>query len=388
VSLHRNNPSSHSCHICHGQDVCLVKGFASLTQVTSDCRPWKKEGGLGICRSCGFVQKIADEAFLSDCEEIYKTYTVYYQADGQEQRVFEQSRGLSRTRSESILIQLMAKFVFPSEGTLLDFGCGNGNLLKSFSGLFPHWTLSGLEFNEKNRGAIEGIAHVNAFYSCGLMDVPGCFDMISMIHCLEHMVEPIQFLQQVREKLHPGGFVLIEMPDYNRNPFDLIIADHCTHFDVHSIQHLLEQCGFEPIIVSTDFVPKEITVLARENDKRGKTTLITAAKDSQRRLVEAIAWLKENVARATHIAAREALGVFGTSIAGTWLYNEIPEKVDFFVDEDPSRIGKRFMNRPVYHPGHLPDKGSVFIPLPYGIAREISKRLRSYGNRFIIPPPW
>jgi SAM-dependent methyltransferase len=386
MKLHGVDPFGPSCHICQRGEIVLVDAFSSLKQVTSDCRPWKSGGGLGICKSCGFVQKIADDSFLSDCDEIYQTYAVYHQADGQEQRVFEQSQGVSRTRSESILSQLQAQYKLPPEGTLLDFGCGNGNLLKSFSRLFPNWTLSGLEFDEKNRGVIEEIAHVHAFHSCALPDVPGRFDMISMIHCLEHMIKPVRFLRQVREKLNPGGFVLVEIPDYTRNPFDLVIADHCTHFDVCSVSCLLEQCGFEQLVVATEFVPKEITLLVRENDQDKGGPPTTAAKDSQRRLAKAIAWLGENIASATRIAARGPLGVFGTSIAGTWLYNEMKEKVAFFVDEDPARIGKRFMNRPIYHPSALPNEGAVYIPLPYEIAKEIAERLRIYGDRFVIPP--
>lgn len=389
MSFYKNNQCVYSCHICHEQGVILLEEFASLVQVTSDCRPWKRDGKLGVCRSCGFVQKIADKAFLSDCEEIYRNYAVYYQADGQEQKVFEQS-GLSLSRSESILVQLLKKkHEFPVEGTLLDIGCGNGNFLNSFSRLCPYWALSGLEFDEKNRCTIEEIPHVETFYTCDLKDVSGRFDMISMIHCLEHMVDPVRYLQQVKEKLNSKGFVLIEIPDHTQNPFDLVVADHCTHFDVNTIQSLLENSGFEAIIISTEFVPKEITVLARKSDN-GKCVAtvapVTTVDCCYDRLIKSIAWLKEIIASASCVANRHTLGIFGTSIAGVWLYNEIPGQVSFFVEEDLARVDKFFMNRKVYHSSNLPDKGSVFIPLPYGIARGISDRLKIYGDRFVTPP--
>lgn len=113
MSPHSVNQSLPSCHVCQTRDVVLLENFASLKQVTSDCRPWISRGKLGICRSCGFVQKITDAAFLKDCEEIYRTYAVYYQAEGKEQKVFEQSRGLSLTRSESILLQLLKQNALP-----------------------------------------------------------------------------------------------------------------------------------------------------------------------------------------------------------------------------------------------------------------------------------
>lgn len=379
--------SDKTCHVCQSPDMQVIGEFSSLAQVTSDCRPWKRGGQLGICLSCGFVQKITDDAFLRDCEAIYRSYEVYYQAGGEEQKVFDQSRGLSMSRSESILAQLLKENKLPFSGTLLDVGCGNGNLLKSFSKHCPQWSLSGLEFDEKNRNAVEAIAHVDQFYSCDLSKVPASFDLISMIHCLEHISDPRRFLLLVKEKLNRDGMVLIEIPDYTQNPFDLVIADHCTHFDVCAIRQLLEQCGFEPVLVSTEFVSKEITVLARVNDEVKETTRMTSVQDSQRRLSEAIAWLIENIACATRIADHEELGIFGTSIAGVWLYNEIPERVSFFVDEDEARIGRSFLERKVYHPRKLPNQGQVFIPLPHKIAGGIAARLNIYGDRFIIPPP-
>jgi hypothetical protein len=114
----------------------------------------------------------------------------------------------------------------------------------------------------------------------------------------------------------------------------------------------------------------------------------TALEDSHRRLLSAIAWLKENIACASRIAGHDDLGIFGTSIAGAWLYNEMPDQIAFFVDEDPDRINKLFLGHPVYHPKNLPDKGAVFIPLPYEVASGISARMKIYGDRFFIPPPF
>lgn len=381
---------TNKCHICQAENILPIEEFKCLAQVTSDCRPWKRGGKLGICRSCGFVQKIADDAFMRDCEEIYRTYAVYYQADGQEQKVFEQSKGLSQSRSESILTQLLKQNTIPASGTLLDVGCGNGNLLRSFSKLYPSWILSGLEFDEKNRAPIEKIENVRAFYSCDLMDIAGQFDMISMIHCLEHIVDPVHFLRKVKDKLTSQGLLLIEIPTYTLNPFDLVIADHCMHLDMNNIKNLLERYGFEIILASTDIVPKEMTILARKNvvSKTMLSVSETVLEDSRRGLLSAIAWLKENIACASRIAHHDELGIFGTSISGTWLYNEIPDQIAFFVDEDQDRINKLFLGRPVYHPKNLPDKGAVYIPLPHVVASGIAERLKIYGDRFFIPPPF
>jgi len=379
---------ANKCHICHSGKILHIEEFTSLAQVTSDCRPWKRGGKLGICRSCGSVQKIADESFMRDCEEIYKTYAIYYQAGGEEQKVFEQSNGVSRSRSESILVQLLNRDAIPATGTLLDVGCGNGNLLRSFSKLCPSWNLSGSEFDEQNKALIEKIEHVEAFYSCDVKDIAGKFDMISMVHLLEHIVDPIHLIHKVKEKLNPMGLLLIEVPTYTRNPFDLIITDHCTHFEIDKLTNILGYCGFEIVIASTSIVPKEITILARKNVVLSTTLSVSekSIEDSHWGLLKAVTWLKENIACASQIAEHEELGIFGTSIAGVWMYNEIPEKISFFVDEDSDRINKLFLCRQVYHPENIPEKGIVFIPQPREIASGISERLKINRDRFYIPP--
>ncbi len=300
----------------------------------------------------------------------------------------DQSKGLSQSRSESILVQIQNQVLIPEAGTLLDVGCGNGNLLRSFSKLYPSWKLSGLEFDDQNRSCIEKINNVSAFYSCDLSAIAEQFDMISMIHCLEHIINPVDFLLKVKDNLGPQGLLLIEIPSYTFNPFDLVIADHCTHLDMNNLKKLIECSGFEIVFASTEIVPKEMTLLARKNSE-SKTLLPiseTALANSHRGLVAAIAWLKKIISSASQIATYDELGVFGTSIAGTWLYNEMPDNVSFFVDEDPDRINRSFLGRPVYHPDNIPEKSVVFIPLPPVFASGIAERLKIYGNRFVLPP--
>jgi len=44
-------------------------------------------------------------------------------------------------RSERLLRRLLAECSLPTHGRLLDIGCGNGVLLRTFSAIAPDWTL-------------------------------------------------------------------------------------------------------------------------------------------------------------------------------------------------------------------------------------------------------
>jgi hypothetical protein len=50
-------------------------------------------------------------------------------------------------------------------------------------------------------------------------------------------------------------------------------------------------------------------------------------------------------------------GIFGTSIAGTWLYGELGDRTSFFVDEDPARAGKAHLGVRIIAPPNVPANG-------------------------------
>ncbi len=101
-----------------------------------------------------------------------------------------------------------------------------------------------------------------------------------------------------------------------------------------------------------------------------------------------VRWLAGLISRAQEAAAESAtFGIFGTSIAGTWLGSALADKVAFFVDEDPNRIGREFMGKPILGPDAIPVGASVYLALAPVLAKEIGKRLAA-ANRdvhYVLP---
>ena len=89
------------------------------------------------------------------------------------------------------------------------------------------------------------------------------------------------------------------------------------------------------------------------------------------------------------LAAKNALGVFGTSIAATWLQEELGGKAAFFVDEDPSRHGQTFMGRQILRPGEVAPGCQVLIALPTPMAEQVRARLvrEAPSVNWLVPPP-
>jgi hypothetical protein len=102
-----------------------------------------------------------------------------------------------------------------------------------------------------------------------------------------------------------------------------------------------------------------------------------------------IGWL-ESVAQAARAESdgAESFGVFGTATAATWLTGELGDRVNFFVDEDPSRVGRTHLDRPIYAPSGVRSGGKVYVALPPPWGESVARRLSDDRVRYISPPPF
>jgi len=134
--------------------------------------------------------------------------------------------------------------------------------------------------------------------------------------------------------------------------------------------------------------PKEITLLGKKSG-RDLALPLTAAERGKEFAEETVKWLGEVVSTATALADTGApFGIFGTSISGMWLYGSLRHRVAFFVDEDTTRIGRKYEGMPILSPQEAPAGSNVYIPLAPSIARKVADRLSAERARFVTPPPF
>ncbi len=378
IKLEPDSADMMRCHVCDNEALRLFPDFPGFKRVTSDCKPWPEGGQLGICQSCGCVQALVNETWQKESAEIYKSYTIYHQGGGAEQGVFESS-GLGSARSDRLLTALKRLDQMPKTGRLLDLGCGNGGFLKSFHGHFPDWQLAGLEWDDKYRSQVEALPGVERLFTGPLAEVPGHFDAISMIHVLEHIEAPRQHLESVKAKLKPGGLLIIELPYYVENPFELFVADHASHFDSNTIRALLGLAGFRVGHLETQWVPKELSIVAQNNPPVAAESPVP----DLRWISSVISWLR-SVATDARALAHDSprFGLFGTSIAAAWLFGELGNGIAFFVDEDPNRVGGDYFGLPVYHPSTVPAGSDVYVGLAPKLSYTVANRLQSSSVRY------
>lgn len=381
--------SDSSCHLCAGRDLREIDGYGAFQRITSDFRPWPMGGRLAVCRDCGAIQKPATDEWRRECRSIYASYEVYPQGGGSEQNVFASS-GAGEARSRLILRRLMDEFSLPDTGWHLDFGCGDGSLLRNGGELMTGWSRAGAELNESRRPEIEAIPGVEEFFAGNPEAISRRFDLVTAIHVLEHFENPAASVGMLIDKLNPDGSLMVQTPDARLNPFDLLIVDHATHFTPSVLATCLTKGGAVVAHMADDWVSRELSVVAKRGVSSSKPIRIVPepSEAEGEELVERhLDWLDRLTAAARNAAARHPIGLFGTSIAATWLYARMPEMVAFFVDEDPARAGSSYRGLPVLAPEGVPVGASVFIAHTPAFAESVIARLRTHRHFETLPPP-
>lgn len=376
----------HVCQVCGSGGLELQSGFAALPRVTSDCKPWPAGGRLAVCRDCGGIQKIPDAQWQDDIRRIYGGYEIYHQSGGAEQVVFSTGSGEGAPRSH-LLVDFVAKTVaLPATGKLIDIGCGNGAALAVFSKTLPGWELYGNELSDRVLPDLRKIPNFVALYTVNdVTAIPGRYDLVSMIHSLEHMPAPLSTLSATARLLEDRGNVFIEVPDIETSPFDLLVTDHLCHFSLDTLHYLASQAGLTVATATTSVVGKEITFIGRN----GHALLPKpAAAAGFRTARTTISWLQSIIDRARALSTERPFGIFGTSISGMWLYGALDGQIDFFVDEDKSRIGRSYEGKPILSPKETPAGSTVYVPLTPAVSEKVVARLSSHAARFVTPPQW
>lgn len=381
------------CQVCGSARLRELEGFGALPRISSDCRSHPAGGRLFVCIACGGVQKLPDEKWLQEIGGIYAGYEAYYQAGGDEQIVFDRASGTHRRRSDVLLERMAALGQLGAGGRALDVGCGNGATLSAMSAALPSWSFSGYELGDSALPRLSRIRNFDRLYTGSLDAIDRTFELVTLILSLEHFPAPLEALARLR-RIVGDGRLLIQVCNIDENPFDILVADHLMHFSPGTLKHLLMRAGFGIVSVATDWVPKEISMLSAAGagaaaDSRSEPGSGTVSGEKMfRRMTDYMDWLKSMVRSAGELAcAAKPFGIFGTSIAATWLAGQLAERVSFFVDEDESRIGKEHLRRPILRPGEIPAGGVVYLALAPGVANAMAARLASLPCTLVSAPP-
>jgi SAM-dependent methyltransferase len=138
----------------------------------------------------------------------------------------------------------------PRTGRVLEIGCSSGNFLRVLS---DH----GLETVgiDPSRGYAEfarqrGLSVRAGQFPTDLPVTSGPFDVIATFHVIEHVHDPAAMLSAIRQRLKPGGILVLEYPDVERAAARPQLSpsyfqkSHLHDFSLHTMTALLRRTGF------------------------------------------------------------------------------------------------------------------------------------------------
>jgi 2-polyprenyl-3-methyl-5-hydroxy-6-metoxy-1,4-benzoquinol methylase len=372
------------CHFCSSSDLIEIPNEEGMKGVTSDCKVWPRLSKIGVCKTCGYPQTIIDDDWHKDTKKIYENYQIYHQGSQKDHFLFNHEQ--SSSRSGQLISGLKKRSLIGHRGKLLEVGPGAGNFLVEFHNSYANWHLHASDINDSNKEQILSLNSVRGFYSSPIKQIQERFDLIACVHSLEHIPEPFNFLVELKKILKPNGKVLINVPNCLINPFVICVADHCSHFEPMSLENLFLAAGFKILRSSTEWIPKELVLIAENNPKKKENRDFLPLANPYLKLNEHLAWLNQTVKELKSIDPAVKLGCLGTTIAGTWVYAQIKDRLNFFVDEDPGRQGNTHLNLPILSPNQVERDSYLFLAFPYEIAHDIAKKYQHYPYKVILPP--
>ncbi len=218
-------------------DLCQGTSFALLAQTDRRGRPLE----TCVCRQCGLVA----HADIPSDSQLERFYREEYRQDYHGEETPSSRRVIRAWNVGQRLVSRLQPYVGPSD-RLLEVGAGLGATVKQFelhgheaTGLEPHTAFS--HFSRETLGA--------DLQSGWLFDLPRDerWDVVLLVHVIEHFRSPRQALDYIRGVLRPGGRLYIECPNLGAPfapPRRCFHFAHIHNFTPATLSMLVERCGF------------------------------------------------------------------------------------------------------------------------------------------------
>jgi len=233
------------CRICQAETLPAGQVFGSYT---------KRWYALRHCPTChfSFVAEPWTEYAAIYSEDYYRgkgadPYVDYvYEIEQREQTVrFYEWRG--------IIEHVRALVGAAPNRRWLDFGCGNGGLM-AYGRTHTNYQIDGFEEGWIREYANQ--AGIPILTPAELSAREGTYDVVTAIEVLEHIVDPLAALRQIRRLLKPGGVFFYTTG--NAQPFRDRLASwryvipeiHVSFYEPATLARALTLAGFQPFTIS------------------------------------------------------------------------------------------------------------------------------------------
>ena len=194
-----------------------------------------------ICSDSGVV---ANESCFTE-DEIRLLYGEEYELNtlGKEEHFFYTALGpIARSQ---VFFDWIEPHLPDSFNTLLEIGCGEGNLLARFLSKFPEKNILGLDGSIKasQLAQAKGL-NVKQCVINGEDQVPKT-DVLLLINVIEHIEDIPLLISSLKQSLTEGGRIIFCLPIHDYGGYDIFFAEHVWHFTSEHFKIILKKNGLK-----------------------------------------------------------------------------------------------------------------------------------------------
>ncbi len=236
----------------------------------------------------------------------------------------------------------------PTEGALIEIGCGDGSFLKHAQAHFAR--VVGIEPSRRfaDEAMAKGFDVLLGYVSHDSLLTNATFDCFVSRQVFEHLPDPVDVLRGIRRMLKPGAVGLIEVPNGLRalrlKRFFEFFPDHVNYYSVNSLVALASSSGFTVLGCNEAFggdylelwLRNDVDVDSWFQEMRHRREAICSA------LLEVVrtpSWAEKRIA--VWGAGAKTLSIFSA------FSQEFARRIDCVIDSDPHKHGRFIPNTPI-----------------------------------------
>lgn len=202
------------------------------------------------CRTCG-MYRLSPQPEPAQLSRYYPANYWFDPDESAASRLAERYRRF--VLRDHIRFVLRAYRASGGVGPVLDAGCGGGLLLAMLRrsgvrgvGLDSSAEACAIAWRTHGVPAITGDLERNPF-------APASFSLVTLFHVLEHLPDPLAYLEAARSLLQPGGRLVVQVPNAACWQFALLgrrwngldVPRHLNDFRARDLEFVLRKSGFE-----------------------------------------------------------------------------------------------------------------------------------------------
>jgi SAM-dependent methyltransferase len=217
-----------------------------------------------VCRQCGLVS----HGKIPTDDELDVYYGKHYRRDYHGETAPSSHRVIRAWKNGQRLLRRLGPYARP-EDRVFEVGAGIGCTVKAFE--LAGYDSAGIEPNEGfslfSRDCLRAPVRTGALAD---VDEHPAYDLVLLIHVIEHFNRPSKWLRKIHRILQPGGKLYVECPNIaapHAAPGNLFHFAHIYNFTPPTLAMLAGACGFEVEQWFSAERDKELHVLLRRVER-------------------------------------------------------------------------------------------------------------------------